>query len=191
VGIGARFGYGTDTWDHDFAFAYNYGEDEGDETTNRFLGSYDASRYFTDRLYGFGDLRYTYDEYGAYEQDLFVGVGLGYHVIDTADTAWRVQAGPGYRRLVNYDGSTEDEAAASLSSKLWWSLSDTAVLTNDTDVIYSDSDTLIANDLGVNVALSDALSMRTSLRTEYHTDPLPGREDTDHTLGVSLIYSFR
>lgn len=190
VGIGARFGYGTQLWDHDFAFAYNYGEENDLKSANRFLGSYDAARYFNSRFYGFGDLRYSYDDFGAYEQDLFAGTGLGYHVVDTASTAWRVQAGPGYRRLVNHNGSTEDEAAAAISSKLWWSISDTAVLSNDTDVIWSETDTLIANDFGVTFALSGALSLRTSLRTEYHTDPLPGRDDTDNTFGVSLIYQF-
>ncbi|GAD56894.1 hypothetical protein MBELCI_2946 [Limimaricola cinnabarinus LL-001] len=42
----------------------------------------------------------------------------------------------------------------------------------------------------MTVSMSDALAMRTNLYTEYRTDPEPGFDDTDNTLGVSIVYSF-
>ncbi len=38
--------------------------------------------------------------------------------------------------------------------------------------------------------MTDQLALRTSLLTEYRTDPLPGFKDTDNTLGVSVVYTF-
>lgn len=195
VAIGARLGYGTELWNHDFALVYNYGEGSNRRTSsttneNKLLAAYDISRYFTERAYVYGNVRYTYDDIGPFEHDLVVGIGPGYHVVDTATTAWRLQAGPAYRRLVDQTGGSEDELAATIGSKFWHQLTETAVLTNNTDVVWSESDTLIANDLGVNFALSNALTLRTSLQTEYHSDPAPGFDDTDHTLGASIIYSF-
>jgi putative salt-induced outer membrane protein len=38
--------------------------------------------------------------------------------------------------------------------------------------------------------MTDALALRTSVLTEYHTDPEPGFKSTDNTFGVSVVYSF-
>lgn len=195
IAIGARLGFGTERWNHDFNLVYDYSEGSKRGTTgstdeNKLLAAYDISHYYADRAYVFGNLRYAFDDIGPYEHDLVLGVGPGYHVVDTDTTAWRLQAGPAYRRLVDQTGHTEDELGATIGSKFWQRLSDNAVLTNDTDIVWSESDTLIANDFGVNFSLSKSLTMRTSLRTEYHTDPLPGYDDTDNTIGASVIYSF-
>lgn len=97
---------------------------------------------------------------------------------------------PGYRWADLSDGTEIEEEAVSLSSNFSARLTDNVFLTNDTDVIHSDSDTVVYNDLGVNVGMTDALALRTSVATEYHSDPLPGDDDTDNTFGVSLVYSF-
>ncbi len=63
-------------------------------------------------------------------------------------------------------------------------------MTNDTDVITSSSDTVVYNDLALSVSMTDSLALRTSVLTEYHSDPEPGFKDTDNTFGISLVYSF-
>ncbi|WP_107496649.1 DUF481 domain-containing protein [Thalassobius sp. I31.1] len=191
LGIGSRFGYGTENWDHDFTLSYNYSEKEGTRSANTFLGAYDASRYFNERFYGYGKLRYANDEFGAFEEDGFVGFGVGYRLIDNDNFHWRVQGGPGYRitQAQGADNSVR-EGAALLGSRMYWSLNDNVTLTNDTDVLSSSADTLVSNDLGVNVSLSGPLSLRTSVRTDYHTDPAAGQASTSNTFGVSLVYKF-
>lgn len=152
---------------------------------------FEYNRTFTDRTYGFAKLQGTVDEFSAFESDTFLGFGLGYRIIDTSQVQWSVQAGPGYRvtTLDNALDADFDEAAISVSSNYAYNINDTTFLTNDTDIIGSDSDTVIVNEFGVNVAMSESLALRTSLATEYHTDPQPGFDDTDNSLGVSLVYS--
>jgi len=77
----------------------------------------------------------------------------------------------------------------SLSSDYFTRLNQNVSFSIDTDVISSDSDTVIFNDAGFNVAVSDALALRTSLVTEFHTDPAVGTDDTDNALGLSLVYN--
>lgn len=60
----------------------------------------------------------------------------------------------------------------------------------DTDVLFSDEDTVVTNDLGFNFKMTDRLSTRVSYRTEWDSDPLPGLKSTDNKLGVSLVYGF-
>lgn len=190
LGIGANFGHFNGTNGHDVSLTYNYGEDDSIASSNSLAAAYEYTRYFNNDFYGFGLLSGKYDEFGSFEQDIFAGVGLGYRVVNTPSTSWSLRAGPGYRVAKLSDGSDFEEAAFTVGSKLFYEISDTAFVNMDTDVLTSESDTSIVNDLGLNVSINGPLALRTSLRTEYHTDPLPGDKSTDSILGVSLVYTF-
>lgn len=57
-------------------------------------------------------------------------------------------------------------------------------------MLASDSDTYVTNELGLNVSMTDTLALRTSILTEYRSNPQPGFVSTDNTLGVSVVYTF-
>lgn len=190
VGIGANFGYYDGTNGYELNLAYSYGEEDGTETENNLLYGLDYTRDIGERWYFYAQVQGSEDDYASFVSDTFAGAGVGYKVVDRSDITWNVSGGPGYRWLEQSDGTEIDEEAFSLSSNYTARLTETVLLTNDTDVIYSDADTVVYNDLGVNFSMTDTLALRTSLATEYHSDPLPGDEDMDNTLGVSLVYSF-
>ncbi len=190
LGIGARLGYFDGVNGHEGRLVYTYGEDDGDTSKNSLLAGYDYTRDFSPAFYGFGTAVVAYDEFDSYETDAFVGAGVGYRVFNTPDIQWSIQAGPGYRYLKTDAGEEIDEAALSVSSNYFNRLNETVFVTNDTDVLASDRDTYVTNELGVNVKMNNELALRTSLLTEYRTDPEPGFDDTDNTLGVSVVYSF-
>lgn len=191
IGIGSRFGNYDGTNGHDFRLSYTYSEEDGDATANKGVFGYDYTRDINQNLFGYGKLSAIFDENSTYESDIFVGAGLGYRIQETKDASWTIQAGPGYRVAETAAGVEVEEFAASVGSKAAFRLSDTAFLTNDTDIIWSEADTLLTNDLGVNVRVSDALALRTSLLTTIHSEPEAGDKNTDHSLGVSLVYSFK
>jgi len=191
LGIGSKFGHFDGLNGHDVALSYQYGEDSGTKTDNALAFSYEYSRYFNGDFYGFGKLATVRDDFASYTEDHFAGIGLGYRVVNNQTTTWSLQAGPGYRVQESAAGVRTESAAWSLGSKFYTQLSDNAFLTNDTSVIGSDNDTLVVNDLGVNMYLAGPLALRTSLVSTYHSDPIPGLEDTDHKLGLSLVYTFR
>ncbi len=126
-----------------------------------------------------------------------MGAGAGFRIANSEQLQWSVQAGPGYRWYEPF--GTDDrveEVAASLSSNVLYQFSPGVSVTNDTDVIASEANTSVLNDLALNVGLSEALSLRTSLLTEYQSDPGfdldtgDERESTDNTLGVAVVYNF-
>ncbi|MGR3492143.1 MAG: DUF481 domain-containing protein [Shimia sp.] len=190
VGIGSRFGFFDGLNGYDVTLSYTYGEANDTTDANSFLGSFDYTRNLSERLYGFGQVRYAYDEFASFEQDAFVGFGLGYRVVNDGRQTFDLQAGPGYRFLEDANGNDVDEAAFIVEANYLNQFADNLFLTNDTEVLYSDTNTTVTNDLGFNVSLNDGLALRTSLLTEYNTDPLPGLESTDNTLGLSVVYSF-
>ena len=122
--------------------------------------------------------------------DSFIGFGPGYRILNSPDVAWRVQAGPGVRYVEDQAGFDTTEFAGLASSRFYYRLSDTASLTNDTDVLGSEINTVITNDFGINLKVTEALTTRLSYRVEYNTDPLPGLSSTDSTVGVSLVVGF-
>jgi len=185
-----RLTYGIGSWSHSFGLAAEYGEAGGVQNEEKFFGTYEASRAFTPQFYAFGVGRYEYDGFATNRHDAFLGFGPGYRIINNENVAWRVQAGPGVRYVEDQFGVNTTEAAGIASSRVFYKLTDTMSLTNDTDILGSDANTLIQNDFGVNFKVSDAMSTRISYRTDYNTDPAPGLTATDNTFGVALVVGF-
>lgn len=192
LGIGADVLYFDGTNGYSLELNYDYGEESGIKTTETLFFDAEYTRDFNPDLYGFAKLQGSVDEFSSYDSDYFFGVGAGYRVVNTADTRWTVQGGAGYRvaSLNNLVDADVEEAAFTAGSNFYYKLSESAFLTNDTDILASDSDTAVNNELGLTVAMSNNLALRTSLKTSYHTEPLPGFKDVDNTFGVSLVFNY-
>ena len=194
-----RLTYGIGDWNHLVGFAVEYGEANGTKNEEKFFGTHEASRYFTPEFYMFGIGRFQYDglltdNSGAIlpgsETDAFLGFGPGYRVLNKPDHTWRVQAGPGARYYKDATGNSDTEVGFIVSSRYFYALTDTVSFTNDTDVLGSETNTIVSNDAGVNFKVSNNLSTRVSYRTDYNTDPTAGLKSTDNTIGLSLVMGF-
>lgn len=190
VSLGGRLRYGDGPWNHSFGIAYEYSDENGNQTKNQAYATYEANRYFTDQFYMFGIANASYDEFGTNKIDTFLGFGPGYRAINTKTQTWRIQAGPGVRYIEDQFNVDTTEFAGIASSRYFVRISETAFVSNDTDVLFSDKDTVVTNDLGVTVKVTDRLATRISLLTSWNSDPAPTKVSTDNTLGMSLIYGF-
>lgn len=194
VGLGLRFGTYDGINGYDVTASYAYGETDGVKTEDTLLAGIDYRRDLNDTLFAFGKLEAGFDNMadtaGDFSQDIFVGAGLGYRIYNTADLQWSVQAGPGYRTSKRVAMADVSEAAASVSSNVFKSLSDATYVTNDTDVIYSETATTLVNELALNVAMTETLSLRTGLTTSFNSETDADLSEGVNTLGVSVIYNF-
>jgi putative salt-induced outer membrane protein len=191
VGIGSDLNYVQGPNGFELQLSYSYGEDDDVKNEESLFYGLEYTRDLNPVVFGFAKLQGSIDEFSAFETDTFLLLGAGYRIFNTPDLQWSVQAGPGYRFAELSDLGKADitEEAFGVSSDYAQRLTDTVYLTNDTDIVGSSSDTVVFNDLALSVSMTDALALRTSILTEYHTDPEPGFEDTDHSFGVSLVYS--
>ncbi|MFC0278702.1 YdiY family protein [Falsigemmobacter intermedius] len=169
----------------------DFQEADGSKTKQDVFAVYDANYYFNDQFYVFALARVqtngladTADEI---RRDAFVGIGPGYRFINTPTTTWRAQAGVGVSYLQNGARNSETETGYIASSRFFHQFNDTMFLTNDTDVLKSDSALRVNNDFGVNFRMTNAMSTRISYLTEYN-DTRAIR--TDNKLGVSLVFGF-
>ena len=193
VGIGSDMNYVWGPNGIEIQLNYAYLDNDTSDAEEQLFYGVEYTRDFNSTTFGFAKIQGSAD--GAtdaqFETDTFVTFGAGYRIYNQADLQWSVQAGPGYRfaELSDVTDGDVSEGAFGISSDYAHKLTDTLFVTNDTDVIWSDSDTAVYNDLALNVAMTDALALRTSLFTEYHTEP-GSAKSTDNTFGVSLVYSF-
>lgn len=169
----------------------DFQEANGSKTKQDVFAVYDANYYFNDQFYAFAlarvqtnGLAETVDEN---RRDAFVGVGPGYRFINTPTTTWRAQAGVGVSYLQDGARNSETETGYIASSRFFHQFNETMFLTNDTDVLKSDSALRVNNDFGVNFRMTNAMSTRISYLTEYN-DTRAIR--TDNKLGVSLVFGF-
>ena len=208
LSVAGRVRYGGAVVNQTLGFGLEFGEGTDQATGESFTTEeevflvYEANRYFTERLYGFGLGSYRNDDFDTLQQDAFLGGGIGYRIVNTPDFAWRVQAGPGVRWTETNDSSVlgfeaeeggieETEVAGIAASRVFYALGESISVSNDTDILYSDeAGTLVQNDLGVNFAVNERLSTRFSYRTDYNSDPLEGLNNTDNRLGVALVFGF-
>lgn len=188
--LGGRVQNSFGAWNQTLGIAGEYSEEDDNEFEKRVFAIYDINRSLTDQLYVFGLARGEYDEFGAFQRSAFAGVGPGFRVFNTPDVAWRVQAGPGVRYTEDQLGNEETEFGAIASSRFFYRLTDGAFVTNDTDVLYSDTSTLVTNDLGLNLRVTEVISTRLGYRVDYETDPPAGFDDTDTKLTAALVFSF-
>lgn len=196
-GLAGRMAYNQGPFAQTVGLALEFGEnDAGEKDKEDVFVIYDAQYYFNDSFYAFalGRLKQdglAGDKVDAKYRDAFLGFGPGYRVINTPDTAWRVQAGVGVsytKEAAANGGASTTETGYIASSRLYHRFSDTVFITNDTDLLYSDTDKKrINNEFGVNFKMSDAFATRLSYITEYQETRA---KRTDNKVGISLVYGF-
>ena len=191
LSLGARLRYASGDFVQTIGVALDYAEANGDSTKEDVFAVYDANYYFNDQFYAFvlgrvqtDGLANAADEV---KTDAFIGVGPGWRVINNPDMTWRLQAGLGMSYLKDGLDDSDTEAAAIASSRLFYGISPSVFLTNDTDILKSDSALRVNNDFGINYKMTDTFSTRVSYLTEYN-DSRAIR--SDNKLGVSLVMGF-
>lgn len=189
--LGGRIRYGAGLNNVSLGVVYFFGENDDETNENNLYLTLDYNRYITDQFYVFALGLYEYDEFASIEHDAFLGFGPGYRIINRPDLAWRVQAGPGIRYIKELESKDEEtEVAGIASSRFFYQVNENVFFTNDTDILFSDVNTNVINDAGVNFKVTDALATRLSLVTDYNSDPAPGFEHTDNKVQFSVVYGF-
>lgn len=189
--LGARLRYAQGQLVQTIGVVLDYSEFEGETNQEDVFGVYDLNYFFNDSFYAFVLGRATSDGLAdAADEtkiDAFVGFGPGYRIVNTDQVSWRVQAGVGVSYLEDGLDESDTEIGYIASSRLFYRISDTFFVTNDTDILSSDAAFRVNNDLGANFQMSDRFVTRVSYLADYNDS----REtEYENKLGVSLVYGF-
>ena len=191
IGLGLDLAKTDGEWRNKFRASFDQGKVEGLTTNQRLVLGYQIERDFTDRLYAYANADYFQDDFGAFETGYFVGTGLGYKLIQPEPLAWDLSAGLGYRSQKSQGplSLTENELALRARSDIDYQFNDAVSLYNDTELLYSASDTYIWNEVGLTAQLMGNLAARASFRVDNHSTVPLGREKTDTITRIGVVYT--
>lgn len=191
ISVGLRLRHAQGNFVQTLGAALDFQESNNTSTKEDIYAVYDANYYFNPAFYGFvmarletDGLAETADEV---RRDAFIGFGPGYRLINDQNMTWRVQAGVGVSYLQDGLRDSTTETGYIASSRFYYQFSDTAFLTNDTDVLKSDTALRATNELAVNFSMNDYLTTRVSYLSAYNESRAIR---TDNRLGVSLVVGF-
>jgi len=211
LGLGINLEKESNQWRHKFYATADRGEVDDAKNKQRYTLGYQLDRDLTDRLYVYGNADYFSDDFGAYENGYFLGTGLGYKLVEPAPLGWDVEAGLGYRSQspqepavpgavtqaefdalqLAGDFDRTNELALRGASNITYDFNEAVSLYNNTEVIYSKSDTYLWNEVGITANLMGNLAARASYRVDHHTDVLPGVKKTDTITRVGVVYTIK
>ncbi|MDQ2077148.1 YdiY family protein [Marinimicrobium sp. ABcell2] len=134
------------------------------------------------------------DEFAAYSTYTTVSVGYGARLHDGSRTQLDAEIGPGYywadQRLS--DGSTvaESSVIARGALKFDWQWTESADFRQVLSVETGPDNTRTTSDTSLSTRINNAFQMKVGFNLTSDTDVAPGKERTDTTTYVNLVYSF-
>lgn len=180
-------------WTQTGEFTADYGQQDDIESKNRLAAAGQLDRIFNEQWNGYTRLTWERDEFSGFENRYFAGVGVAFQAVETEQTQWTLEGGPGYkideiRATLTTPASTEESVGARAGSKFKHAFNERVSVSNNTEVVYSDTSTQISNIAALDAGLMGNLSARVSLEVRYDTDPLPEFEKMDTATKFSLVY---
>jgi putative salt-induced outer membrane protein len=196
--------YNVDAWKHDLQLAGLYGKSNDIVSAERLDTQWQTNYNFTNRLYAFGALHYDDDKFSGFQYQETVSTGAGYSFIKLADATLDAQVGVGYRRLrpelLGKDAAgdvvsrtpqeVETGAVATATIKGMYAFNSSTKLT---DVLAAESgsdNTLLQNDLGLQVNMTKALAITVAYEVRHNSNPPAGLVKTDSLVTFNLAYAF-
>ena len=195
----------TRRWKNNSAISALYSENAEFSTAERYEARHQVDYKITDRLSWFGALRGEQDRFSGFAYQATVSTGVGYLFIDTADTKLDFSLGAGYKRskpetlvkseagevLDRIEGELETDAVGTFGSNYEHSFTETTKVTNKLLAEFGGDNTGIANDLALQVSMTQSLALAVGFGIRYNSDPPPLSESTDTLTTINLVYNIK
>ena len=194
-----------DQWKHYLDLEGLYGQQNGISTAGRITAMWQSNYKFSDNLYAFGGLRYDDDRFSGFAYQESLTAGVGYTIFAAKSYGLDAQLGAGYRRILpellikdaagnvtdRVELSTETGAIGTAQLKGFYAFNDS---TKVLDTLYAESgsdNTLLQNDLGLQVAMSKSLSLVAGYQIKHNSSPPAGLVKTDSLITFNVAYEYK
>lgn len=197
-------------WENQFIFNSLFKEDEVTQDDGTSSKEKTAEKYFgsakfaylvgIEKSYLFGFGSYTEDKFGAYRSYTTVASGYGDWIYSSATLNWFIEAGPGYfegDKVVEGDDATvppaivtESGAILRAATAVEWKITSNAVFKQALSVESGSDNTRTVSETSLSASISEKMKMKVGFAVANDTDVAPGKENTDTTTFVNLVYSF-
>ncbi len=196
--------YTVDAWKHDLQLAGLYGKSDEVVSAESLDAQWQTNYNFTNRLFAFGAVHYNDDKFSGFQYQETVSAGAGYSIVKLADATLDAQLGAGYRRLrpelLDKDATgdvigrtpleVETGVVATANVKGMYAFNASTKLTDVVAVESGSDNTLLQNDLGLQVTMSKALAMTVGYEVRHNSSPPAGLVKTDSLVTFNLTYAY-
>jgi putative salt-induced outer membrane protein len=182
-----------------------YGKNNGITSGERFEGQYELDHAINARLFWFGSLGAVKDFFSGFNYQATLATGVGYKFIDSANTKLSGTLGLGYQRLqtqqllknaagvvvTRINGQARGSLVGSAGLVLEHKLSASTSLMDKLMITSGSLNTAIANDLALQVSMSDKLALSVGYGIRQNSAPAPGVKKLDQVTTVNVVYSIK
>jgi putative salt-induced outer membrane protein YdiY len=179
-----------------YIFASQRDNSTGDKSTSAdewFLGGkYDY--FFTEKFYGYGNVKYEKDRISDLDRRISPGVGVGYQWVERKDLSFFTEGGGSYiyEKYTDPD-ETRTYMAARLAYQLEMAFNDYVSAFHNLEYLPSleRADTFLVNtDVGLRAKMTERLILEAKSQLAYNSKPAEDREKKDfrHLLGVGWTF---
>ena len=145
----------------------------------------------TERGYLFGTARYEDDQFTDYAYQATAAIGCGYHFVATGTTTLDGRFGIGARRAeLRQTNNMEADAILRLAVEYKQQLTGNTSLYDRLLVEAGEINTFTQNALGLEVKMTQTLSVALSYELRYNSDVLPGTLHADQVFTAGLAAAF-
>jgi putative salt-induced outer membrane protein len=172
------------------------------ETAAKRWELHEQSNYsFLPTTFWFAGARYERDDLGSFEYQAVLSTGVGHTFFDSEQGKLVGQVGVGYKRFKNRDADTDGEAIVTGSLEYRQQLTSNTMLLDKLAVEAGSNNTLLQNDLSLQVKMTDVLALGLGYQLRYNTKPgvrvapsFPigdAYAHSDRLLTANLVYEFK
>ena len=180
-----------DSWKHKFGSSLLRTLSDGLTAADRWEVRAESEYSPTARSFVFGSMRYENDELTDFAYQATAAVGYGYHVIDTLLTKFDVRLGVGTRRAelrLTHDVEADEILRGTVDFER--QLTPNTRMFNRLLVESGVLNTYAQNLLGLEVKMTQALSLGAGYEVRYNSQVLPETENTDQVLTLGVAVGF-
>lgn len=197
-------------WENQYVFNSLFKEDSVKQDDNSSVKEKTAEKYFgsakfayligVEESYLFGYGSYTEDKFGAYRTYTTLALGYGNWLYYSPTFNWFIEAGPGYFEgekvtessdpLVPDSISDESGAILRAATALEWNISPNATFKQLISVESGSDNTRTQSETSLATSINAHMKMKVGVAVANDSDVAAGKERTDTTTFVNLVYRF-
>jgi putative salt-induced outer membrane protein len=177
-------------WRHIITLLADYQQENGKATKEKYSAGYEGDYKVTKRFYAYGVLYGEQDIFASIQSRFSESLGVGYRFIDRKTMTLGLEAGPAIRQTAYIGAPSLDTVDVRLAGDFSWTFWDNTTFTQTAWTYVEHRNPTLTASTAVTTRLQKGVSARASFDVTHEGDPAPGREKTDTTSRLTLVFSF-
>lgn len=190
IALGLELEKDAPRWWHSVDATVDVKREDRELTKERYFVSLATQYKLTRRAYVVGVLWGESDRFAGYYSRFSESLGLGYRLADGPTFKLRVEGGPAMREANYIETGAEQSGSFRAAEYLSWKLDARNEFTERLVGYLQSGNSTVIGSAALTTRLYEALAARASFEIRYESEPPLGRENTDTTSRVTLVYAF-